>query len=796
MKAQQHRSMSSYDEKMSSMVVSGSSLCHTRIVNNDCHGRRRRHSLIPSSILSSPSSESLASEPGLLSSDSSSSLSSSEAGTDTGAASSSSYSPSSFPVSTEFNSECPTIGSTLTFELITGHVYTSPADTVTMIPGVLHLSECLDHCRSNQSCKSLNFETGLCVLLSSSAIQRPFALTPSQFPVFTIYAHKVCLTGLNATCDQSGWSFERVRGYELREHERRMVNVKSRIECMQACVDERRFVCRSANYEDETHECWLSDMNRNTININTEIRSKKYGPSSGNIDYLEYNCVREPRKMCDFKPLEGKILKTVDSVYQDVKNLEECQQRCLTGVYKCHSYDFGDPSNPVCRTSHLDKVALAHIENPYIEIGGAVTYELQNCYDVAIQCRSKEMVAKVRSSRIFDGKIYAKRKPHHCMTDVTESLEFEIAMSYNDLECDVKQPNRGQYSNDIVIQHHDMIVTTSDLGLNINCKYDLSNKSISNNVNLAIDGNLQPIGAHSAVVGSPNVTMKITDENGEPIRAAKVGDSLLLRFEIADNFKFMLIDTDGCPTDLVIMKPIEKMSNNGQILETRFEAFKFPTSDIVQFKALITPCVANCEPSRCNINLPSGRTSQTISYGRRRRRHAPSNEMLNESHVGPVLADDADNVIVVESLSVTDKFNGPKKNRRKIEEDEHSQVYSTFADDDWIQTHNLNRFNEINSSCLNVFSIIIFSVAFLIGQTILLVSWSLLCKRSSKMSLIDSENIYGSSNWSVRTSKVPPQSPHQQMNSTKNFNPYSSNELNQTYFTPQTRQNGPSFIYA
>ena len=91
------------------------------------------------------------------------------------------------------SSECSS--GTLTFELITGHVYTSPADTVTMIPGVLHLSECLEHCHNNQSCKSLNFETGLCVLLSSSALQRPFALTPSQFPVFTIYAHKVCLTG-------------------------------------------------------------------------------------------------------------------------------------------------------------------------------------------------------------------------------------------------------------------------------------------------------------------------------------------------------------------------------------------------------------------------------------------------------------------------------------------------------------------------------------------------------------------------------------------------------------------------
>lgn len=98
------------------------------------------------------------------------------------------------------------------------------------------------------------------------------------------------------------------------------------------------------------------------------------------------------------------------------------------------------------------------------------------------------MVARVRSSKIFDGKLYAKHKPHHCQTDVSESLEFEITMGYNDLECDVKQQGKGQYSNDIVIQHHDMIVTTSDLGLNVNCRYDLSNKSITNNVNLDIDG--------------------------------------------------------------------------------------------------------------------------------------------------------------------------------------------------------------------------------------------------------------------------------------------------------------------
>ena len=98
------------------------------------------------------------------------------------------------------------------------------------------------------------------------------------------------------------------------------------------------------------------------------------------------------------------------------------------------------------------------------------------------------MMAKVRTTKVFDGKIYAKSKPNICVNDISNSLEFEIKMKYNDVECDVKQQSKGQFNNDIVIQHHDMVVTTQDLLLNIHCKYDLSNKSISNNVNLAVDG--------------------------------------------------------------------------------------------------------------------------------------------------------------------------------------------------------------------------------------------------------------------------------------------------------------------
>ncbi|KAL3194598.1 hypothetical protein MRX96_054068, partial [Rhipicephalus microplus] len=51
-----------------------------------------------------------------------------------------------------------------------------------------------------------------------------------------------------------------------------------------------------------------------------------------------------------------------------------------------------------------------------------------------------------------------------------------------------------------------------------------------------------------------------------------------------------------CPTDRTIMGPLHKVNEDGKVLHAPFDAFKFPTSEIVQFKALVTPCLPTCEP--------------------------------------------------------------------------------------------------------------------------------------------------------------------------------------------------------
>ena len=53
----------------------------------------------------------------------------------------------------------------------------------------------------------------------------------------------------------------------------------------------------------------------------------------------------------------------------------------------------------------------------------------------------------------------------------------------------------------------------------------------------------------------------------------------------------MILFFTGCPTDYSIMGVLGEVNNSARALQADFDAFKFPTSDVVQFRALVTPCI-------------------------------------------------------------------------------------------------------------------------------------------------------------------------------------------------------------
>ncbi|MCP3664437.1 MAG: hypothetical protein GY696_18440 [Gammaproteobacteria bacterium] len=176
---------------------------------------------------------------------------------------------------------------------------------------------------------------------------------------------------------------------------------------------------------------------------------------------------------------------------------------------------------------------------------------------------------------------------------------------------------------------------------------------------------------------------------------AAVGDSLELHFGILDpenspyeifvreliakdgndQNEIMLLDSDGCPTESRILGPLVREEGVVKSLVAKFDAFKFPTSEVVQFRALVTPCMPSCEPVKCVYNDYSiGKQTNVDSYGRRRRRDMsfaenPLTKWLANAErsrkvrsvQGGVVGKD---MLVTHAFTITDKF--AKKDNKNV----------------------------------------------------------------------------------------------------------------------------------
>ena len=104
---------------------------------------------------------------------------------------------------------CPQPADTVHVELVTGkvsshwstrlgphlslvEVFTAPEDILDSRPGTLMLTDCIDLCLSNSTCRAANFETGLCVLFSSSAQQYPGQESPNSLFISQSWTNLTC----------------------------------------------------------------------------------------------------------------------------------------------------------------------------------------------------------------------------------------------------------------------------------------------------------------------------------------------------------------------------------------------------------------------------------------------------------------------------------------------------------------------------------------------------------------------------------------------------------------------------
>ena len=189
----------------------------------------------------------------------------------------------------------------------------------------------------------------------------------------------------------------------------------------------------------------------------------------------------------------------------------------------------------------------------------------------------------------------------------------------------------GHVATEIILQHHDKILTSGDIGLHVSCVYNVNSSVVYQAMQLGDE--LQNRGyAQDTLLKSPDIRMRITNQQGEDISTAMVGDPLAVRFEIqdtdapydmfvrelvamdgVDTSNIMLIDTFGCPTDTSIIDSIFTVTETPKTLQANFDAFRFTGSSVVQFRAMVTPCIPSCDPPSCDSRARVRRSVSNIS---------------------------------------------------------------------------------------------------------------------------------------------------------------------------------------
>ena len=132
---------------------------------------------------------------------------------------------------------------------------------------------------------------------------------------------------------------------------------------------------------------------------------------------------------------------------------------------------------------------------------------------------------------------------------------------------------------------------------------------------------------------------------------------------------------------------------------------------------MITPCLPVCEPVRCDVLDYTGQAREVESYGRRKRETGLALMERIRRDAGP------EEMLVVQTLKIVDKYGKKKAHRRLDSEDEVEFEKSLGGGSGVIQ-------DLAGADCLNKTNMITGAVVFLLAQLLIVVLFAIIWRRS------------------------------------------------------------------
>ncbi|KAF8763888.1 hypothetical protein HNY73_022022 [Argiope bruennichi] len=238
------------------------------------------------------------------------------------------------------------------------------------IPGIIN--ECRKMCELNYECRAftLDYVKQECYSGSETSTTKPKELVPADNKAFF---EGICLPFYLGCSKQ--WMFDRYVDKELRGVQPRdVIRLVSRTNCERRCLEEKRFVCRSANYYRFNQECRLFSEEQSFPHTQLTY--------AGGVDYLENQC-NVGTSTCPYTiPERDMFMVYISKAIPAISSFELCRQLCMKEQdFNCRSYSYLEQGG-------INDLCLLSPENRQTGQTKAIRYRSRSLYE-EVECRGQ-----------------------------------------------------------------------------------------------------------------------------------------------------------------------------------------------------------------------------------------------------------------------------------------------------------------------------------------------------------------------------------------------------------------------
>ncbi|KAK8381304.1 hypothetical protein O3P69_018411 [Scylla paramamosain] len=476
----------------------------------------------------------------------------------------------------------------------------------------LTLYECADKCLDslNIFCRSFVYDPlgRKCMLSGEDRISKPKLVRNSTSSQKSEYYELFCMDGDKV---RGNYVFDDSDTQQLNNRRHRDVPTAFQMirntrldlgsgltlpECLDACLEETAFVCRSVMHSDKFDACRLSKydkLNGQTVYdpdftyyenlMGNRITGTNQGVTGGRNPLSPFpgGGVEAGGFTGGFGGgslgvggggvglgggLVGTRLRLRSPYIRDfetVDSLGECKRKCLSmRVYTCRSFNFRyDTVRDNCELSDESTHTILRLNNPsHFETDGSADYYERGggsgtaCLDVSQQCYEDGMEFSLRTDEPFRGRIYTYGYYDRCYTRGSGGLTTVLKISGARGVPDCGTIRYGDTTtNIVVVQFSDNVQTAMDKRYNLTCTVVGPDEAVVTSAYIgAGSGAPTPIEYLPAENQLQSQVKLQIMYNGRPTTTIAVGDKLTFRLESLRGYNLV---SDIFATDVVAKDP-------------------------------------------------------------------------------------------------------------------------------------------------------------------------------------------------------------------------------------------------